>query len=144
MKTVYPDENNVVLNENSVEEKPCINREIKIDELTIQLYSCYDVNMNFLAVVTPPPIYQVQFPTSEQLELFFRCCRVLGLVSHNTLKTSYESIEDYPDSTHLGSNIMEGSPFKLLLSVMYFGSDQGKPLVNYHGTGLDFFPSLNN
>ena len=29
------DENNVVMNENSVEGKPCINREIKSDELTI-------------------------------------------------------------------------------------------------------------
>ena len=29
------DENNVVLNENSVEGKPCINRESKSDELTI-------------------------------------------------------------------------------------------------------------
>ena len=53
MKTVYPDENNVVLNEKSVEGKPCINREIKSDELTIWLYSCHNINMNFLAVVTP-------------------------------------------------------------------------------------------
>ena len=29
MKTVYQDENNVVLDENSVELKPCINRESK-------------------------------------------------------------------------------------------------------------------
>ena len=35
MKNVYPDENNVVLDENSVERKPCIDREIKSDELTI-------------------------------------------------------------------------------------------------------------
>ena len=35
MKTVYPDENNVVLNKNSVEGKPCINRESKSNELTI-------------------------------------------------------------------------------------------------------------
>ena len=35
MKTVYPDENNVVLDENSVERKPCINRESKSLELTI-------------------------------------------------------------------------------------------------------------
>ena len=34
-KTVYQDENNVVLDENSVEWKPCINRESKILELTI-------------------------------------------------------------------------------------------------------------
>ena len=39
MKTVYPDENNVVLNENSVDLKPCINRESKILEITIKLYS---------------------------------------------------------------------------------------------------------
>ena len=57
MKTVYPDENNVVLNENSVERKPFINREIKSDELTIKLYSCQNINMKFLVVVTPPSIY---------------------------------------------------------------------------------------
>ena len=59
MKTVYPDENNVVLNENSVERKPCINRESKSNELTIKLYSCHDIDMKFLVVVTPPSIYQV-------------------------------------------------------------------------------------
>ena len=57
MKTVYPDENNVVLDEKSVEIKPCINIESNIDELTIQLYSCHYINMNFLVVVTPPSIY---------------------------------------------------------------------------------------
>ena len=35
MKSVYQDENNVVLVENSVEWKPCINRESKSLELTI-------------------------------------------------------------------------------------------------------------
>ena len=35
MKTVYQDENNVVLDENSVEWKPCIDRESKSLELTI-------------------------------------------------------------------------------------------------------------
>ena len=57
MKTVYPDENNAVLDENSVERKPCINIESKRLELTIQLYSCHDINMKFLVVVTPPSIY---------------------------------------------------------------------------------------
>ena len=57
MKTVYPDENNVVLYEKNVERKPCINRESKCDELTIKLYSCHDINMKFLVVVTPPSIY---------------------------------------------------------------------------------------
>ena len=57
MKTVYPDENNVVLNGNIVERKPCINRESKRDEITIKLYSCHDINMKFLVVVTPPSIY---------------------------------------------------------------------------------------
>ena len=58
MKTVYPDENNVVLYENSVERKPFINRESMSLELTIYLYSCHDINMKFLVVVTPPSIYQ--------------------------------------------------------------------------------------
>ena len=57
MKTVYPDENNVVLDENSVERKPCINIKIKSLELTIKLYSCHDINMKFLLVVTPLSIY---------------------------------------------------------------------------------------
>ena len=35
-------ENNDVLNENSDEVKPCINRENRILELTIWLYSYYD------------------------------------------------------------------------------------------------------
>ena len=35
MKTVYQDEKNVVLVENSVELKPCINRESKSLDLTI-------------------------------------------------------------------------------------------------------------
>ena len=59
MKTVYPDENNVVLDENSVERKPFINREIDSDDLTIYLYSFHYINMKFLVVVTPPSIYHV-------------------------------------------------------------------------------------
>ena len=35
LENVYPDENNVVLDENSVERKPCINRENKSLEITI-------------------------------------------------------------------------------------------------------------
>ena len=58
MKTVHPDENNVVLNEKSVEGKPCINRESKSNEITIYVYSCYDINMMLLGVVTPSSIYQ--------------------------------------------------------------------------------------
>ena len=48
---------NVVLNENSVEIKSCINRESKSNELTIKLYSCHNINMKILVVVTPPSIY---------------------------------------------------------------------------------------
>ena len=51
MKTVYQDEKNIVLVENSVEWKPCINREIKSLELTIKLYNCHYMNMKFLVVV---------------------------------------------------------------------------------------------
>ena len=57
MKTVYQDENNVVLDENSAGWKPCINRESKSLELTLKLYSCYDINMKFLVFVTPQSIY---------------------------------------------------------------------------------------
>ena len=69
MKTVYPDENNVVLNENSVGKKPCINRESKSLELTINLYSCHDINMKFLLVVTPPSIYQTSSVAPSQPHL---------------------------------------------------------------------------
>ena len=40
MKTVDPDEKNVVLNDNSSEIKLCIDRESKRDEITVKLYSC--------------------------------------------------------------------------------------------------------
>ena len=50
-------ENWVVLIENSVERKPCISRKSKSDELTTYSYSCHDINMKFLVVVTPPSIY---------------------------------------------------------------------------------------
>ena len=63
MKTVYQDEKNVILDENSVEWKPCINRESKSLELTIKLYSCHDINMSFLVFVTPPSIYHIWTPT---------------------------------------------------------------------------------
>ena len=62
METVYQDENNVVLDEKSVEWKLCINRESKSLELTINLYSCHDINMKFLLVVTPPSIYHFPLP----------------------------------------------------------------------------------
>ena len=57
-KCLFQNENNVVLNENSVEEKLCINRESKSLELTILLYS-FMMNMKLLAVVTPLSIYQI-------------------------------------------------------------------------------------
>ena len=53
------------MNENIVERKPCIIRESKSDDLTIQLYSCHDINMNFLAVVTQPSIYDVASSTTH-------------------------------------------------------------------------------
>ena len=59
MKTVYQYENNAVLDENSVERKPYINRESKSLEITIYLYSFHDINMTFLVVVTPQSIYQI-------------------------------------------------------------------------------------
>ena len=59
MKTVYQDDNNIVLDEKSVERKPYINRKSKSLELTIKLYSCPDIYMKFLVVVTPPSIYHI-------------------------------------------------------------------------------------
>ena len=55
---LFQNENNVVLNENCVEGKPCINRERKSIELKIKLHSYYDINMKLLPVVTPLSIYQ--------------------------------------------------------------------------------------
>ena len=37
--------------------KTMYNRESKILQLTIKLYSCHNINMKFLVVVTPPSIY---------------------------------------------------------------------------------------
>ena len=85
MKTVYPDENNVVLNENSVEIKPCINRESKSDELAIKLYIFHDVNMNFLVVVTPPSIYQDLSMSHFKLELVFKETLCLCILSQSKL-----------------------------------------------------------
>ena len=72
MKTVYQDEKNVVLNENSVERKPCINRESKSNEITIKLYSCHDINMKFLVVVTPLSIYRGCFTRKKFWEENFK------------------------------------------------------------------------
>ena len=56
-KCLFNNENNVVLNENSVEGKPCINR-IKVRALSSQFsYTVIMTNMKLLAVVTPPSIY---------------------------------------------------------------------------------------
>ena len=38
-------------------DQPCINRESKSLDLKIKLYSCHNINMKFLVVVTPPSIY---------------------------------------------------------------------------------------
>ena len=54
---LFQNEKNIVLNENSVEVKSCRNIESKRNEITIYLYSCYDINMKLLEVVTPPSIY---------------------------------------------------------------------------------------
>ena len=61
MKTVYQDENNVVLDENNVEWKTFKIRESKSLDLIIKLYSCHDIDMKFLVVVTPPSIYHGSF-----------------------------------------------------------------------------------
>ena len=42
LKYLYHNENNVVLNEKSVEGKPCLNRESMIPDLKMYLYICYD------------------------------------------------------------------------------------------------------
>ena len=65
METIYQDVNNVVLDENSVEWKPSINIESKSLDLTIKLYSCHNINMKSLVVVTPPSIYHHVFTTNR-------------------------------------------------------------------------------
>ena len=65
METVYLEQKNVVLDENSVEGKPCINRESKSYELKIKLYSCYDINMKLLEVVSTPSIYHYPSPITN-------------------------------------------------------------------------------
>ena len=95
MKTVYPDEKKVVLNENSVEIKPCINRESKSLDITIKLYSCQYINMKFLVVVTPPSIYHIDkylIPT-KWLKLALR------IKFHPSLSTS-KNLGDIPERNH--------------------------------------------
>ena len=104
MNTVYPDENNFVLDEESVERKPCINRESKILELTIQLYSCQDINMKFLVVVTPLSIYhgcsnrktfwEENFTGKEDLFLFvnMKNCICRKFRKHKDIKGSDKSV----------------------------------------------------
>ena len=101
-KMSIQNENYFVLNENSVEEKPCINRESKSNELTIQFYSCYDISMKFLEVVTPPSIYhgcstrktfwEEKFTGKENLFLAvnMKNCgrRMLGNIRRSRLVTS--------------------------------------------------------
>ena len=53
---LFQNENNVVLNGKSVEEKPSITREIESLDITI-FYTVVLVNMNLLSVVTTPSIY---------------------------------------------------------------------------------------
>ena len=47
--------------------KLCINRESKSLKLTIQLYSCHNINMKLLVVVTPPSIYHKANIDGEKL-----------------------------------------------------------------------------
>ena len=83
MKTVYQDENNIVLDENSVKLKPCINRESKSLELTIELYSFHNINMKFLVVVTPPSMYQYYLVLNIKkflVKTIFNVCLLLQMV----------------------------------------------------------------
>ena len=61
MIIVYQDGNNVVLDENIVVRKTCINGESNSLELPILLYNCHDINMKFLVVLTSKYIYQDRF-----------------------------------------------------------------------------------
>ena len=100
-------ENNVVLNQNSVEGKPCINREIKSDELTIQFYSCHDSHMKFLVGATPPSIYHgfssrktflaEKFTGKEDLFLCvnMKSCGRSKVKKHKEIKGSDKSVTLY-------------------------------------------------
>ena len=61
------------LEQHCFEIKPCINRESKSLELTIKLYSCHDINMKFLVVVTPPSIYQIRRIYGDTIDKLYPC-----------------------------------------------------------------------
>ena len=54
---LFQNKNNVVLNENNVEGKPCINRKLRAS-ISQFSYIVVMMNMKLLAIVTPPYIYQ--------------------------------------------------------------------------------------
>ena len=83
MKLSINNENNGVLNENSVKGKPCINRESKSESLKIQLYSCYDINMKLLEVVTSPSIYHIRLQKPNTTNIILKTQRK----STKTLRT---------------------------------------------------------
>ena len=60
MKGLFQNENNVVLNENSVEGKTCIIE--KVRALSSQFsYTVVTMNIKLLEVVTPLSIYQIKY-----------------------------------------------------------------------------------
>ena len=95
---------NVVMNENSVEGKPYINRESKSLELTIKLYSCHDINMKLLLVVTSPFIchgcstrktfWEEKFTGKEDLFLSvnMKNCGRCKVRKHKDIKGSEKSV----------------------------------------------------
>ena len=79
MKTVYPDENNVVLNETVLKErKPGKNIESKSNEFTTKLNSRHNINIKVLVFVTPPSIYQ------NPVVIFGFLCRFLEALGNCT------------------------------------------------------------
>ena len=98
---LFQNEHNSVLNEDSVEENPCINRKSKSSQFS---YTVVMINMKLLAVVTPPSIYhgcstwktvwEGKFTGKENLFLAvnLKNCGHYNGRKHKEIKDSYKHV----------------------------------------------------
>ena len=117
IKNVYPYENNFVLDEKSVEIKPFINIESQSNDLTIYLYSCDDINMKFLVVVTPPSIYHIYARVTEGIYGLSQAVRI----AHGFLVKHLDPYGCHPSNKTPGLWIHKNQPINFTLVVDDFG-----------------------
>ena len=80
---LFQNENNGVLNENSVEGKPCINRKVRALRSKFS-YTVVMMNMKLLVFVTPPSIYHSQILIDE--------CPGYGVQAISRFQPQYENM----------------------------------------------------